>query len=334
MAGIKDIAKLTGLSLATISRVFNDSPLVSKKTKDKVLKAAKKLDYQPNLMAAALRSGKSKIIGVVVPEINNSFFSKIINGIEQKANAHKYTIIIAQSHESKERETKAIQSLIQSKVDGILISISKETDDFDIINRLDSNGTPIVFFDRIPPLENVNQVVFDDYEGAYIATKHLIEQRCNRIIHIAGNPKISIHKKRQNGFIDALKKNNYPFIESDIIHLTMDESEDIKTIQKLLKNKISFDGVFAHGDESCLYLLNVLKTIGVSVPKNVKLIGFGNNKFSELIQPKLSTIDQRCLEMGELATSRLLELLKSKNRMNPETTILSPKLIIRASSSF
>ncbi|GMN09885.1 LacI family DNA-binding transcriptional regulator [Croceitalea sp. MTPC9] len=333
MAGIKDIAKKTGLSLATISRVFNDSNLVSNKTKAKVLSVAKELDYQPNLMAAALRSGKSKIIGVIVPEINNPFFSAIINGIELRASKLGYNIIIAQSHESSQKENRAIQSLLKLNVEGILISVSKQTDYLPILAKLKSNKVPMVFFDRTPLENDIDQVILDDYKGAYIATEHLINQNCKNLLHIVGDLEVSIHQRRKDGFKDALAKNGIPISKQRFLSLEMDVNQDTSKIRLLLQSKLPVDGVFVHGDETCLYVLNILKDLKIKVPKKVKLVGFGNTKFSMLSHPKLSTIDQGCIEMGTYASEILIGQLKSKTPLPTQKKILPPKLIIRESSA-
>lgn len=333
MAGIKDIAEKTGFSLATISRVFNDSNLVSNKTKAKVLRVAKELDYQPNLMAAALRSGKSKIIGVIVPEINNPFFSAIINGIELRASELGYNIIIAQSHELSQKENKAIQSLLKLNVEGILISVSKQTNYLPILAKLKTNKVPIVFFDRTPYENNIDQVILDDYKGAFIATEHLINQNCKNLLHIVGDLEISIHQKRKNGFKDALIKNGIPIKEQHFLSLEMDAIQDVSKIKLLLQNKLPVDGIFVHGDETCFYVLNILKDLKVNVPKKVKLVGFGNTNFSMLSHPKLSSIDQGCIEMGTYASEILIKQLKSKTPLPTQKKILSPKLIVRESSN-
>ena len=333
MAGIKDIAKKTGLSLATISRVFNDSDLVSNKTKEKVLRVAKELDYQPNQMAAALRSGKSKIIGVIVPEINNPFFSAIINGIELNASKLGYSIIIAQSHESSRKENKAIQSLLKLNVEGILISISKQTNYLPILDKIKSDKVPIVFFDRTPLENNINQVILDDYKGAFIATEHLIHQNCKNLLHIEGDLEISIHQKRKDGFKDALVKNGSTVSKQQFLSLEMDVAQDTSKIRLLLQSSHPVDGIFVHGDETCLYILNILKDLKIQVPKRVKLVGFGNTKFSMLSQPKLSTVDQGSIQMGKYASEILIRQLESKTPLPAQIKILPPKLIVRESST-
>ncbi|UII74621.1 LacI family transcriptional regulator [Flagellimonas sp. HMM57] len=331
MAGIKEIAKRTGLSLATVSRVFNNSALVSPTTRQKVLKAAKDLDYQPNITAAALRSGKSKIIGVIVPEVNNYFFSGIINGIEGIVSESDYNIIIAQSHELQEKEDEALNSFLKLNVEGILLSISKQTTDFSSIKKILKSKTPIVFFDRIPNLDSVNSVTLNDYMGAFIATEHLLTSNCKNLLHVAGNPKVSIFKDRQRGFSNAILKSGRKDITSHIVELTGDVEKDMKILKKLFKVNPNMDGIFAYGDEIGLHVLNLLKDLNVNVPEKIKLIGFGNANFSNLTQPKISTVDQECSQMGELAAELLLQNLNNKNA-RPETKVLSPKLVKRAST--
>ncbi|WP_411028955.1 LacI family DNA-binding transcriptional regulator [Spongiimicrobium sp. 3-5] len=331
MAGIKDIAKITGLSVATISRVFNDSPLVSQKTKTKVLQTARELDYQPNMMAAALRSGKSKIIGVIVPEVNNNFFSSIINGIEQKVSDLGYNIIISQSHESEKNESAALQSFAQLNTDGVLMSLSKETTDFSQIRKLIRGKIPIVFFDRAPEIEQVNSVVLDDYQGAFLATQHLIDQGCKHIVHIAGDVNVSIFNERRLGFSGAMKKNGITCNKKNIIELYWNIQADKTLLKEYLAQNKSTDGIFVFGDEGCLYVMNILKELGVDIPGQIKLIGFGNADYSAFVNPAISTIDQKCAEMGLWAAEILLKNLGS-DQATFSKRVLSPELIVRDST--
>lgn len=331
MAGIKEISKITGLSLATVSRVFNNSSLVSPKTKAKVMKAAASIDYQPNIMAASLRSGKSKIIGVVVPEVNNYFFSGIINGIEQIVSDSGYNIIISQSHESQEKENEALNSFLKLQVDGILISISKETIDFSLIQKIIKSNVPVVFFDRVPDLKNINSVTLNDYKGGYMATEHLLNENCKNLLHVSGDSKVSIFGERKKGFLDAISKKNKTHIKHTIVELTSSIEMDREILKKTFKTNPKIDGIFAYGDEIGLHVLNLLKELHIDIPGKVKLIGFGNANFSSLTQPKISTIDQECSQMGELTATLLLNTLKN-SKSSPETKVLSPRLIVRESS--
>ncbi|KQC31006.1 LacI family DNA-binding transcriptional regulator [Flagellimonas eckloniae] len=329
MAGIKEISKITGLSLATVSRVFNNSSLVSPKTRAKVMKAAASIDYQPNIMAASLRSGKSKIIGVVVPEVNNYFFSGIINGIEQIVSDSGYNIIISQSHESQEKENEALNSFLKLQVDGILISISKETTDFSSIQKIIKSNVPVVFFDRVPDLKNINSVTLNDYKGGYMATEHLLNENCKNLLHISGDSKVSIFGERQKGFLDAILNKNS--IEYTIVELTSSIEMDREILKKTFETNPKIDGIFAYGDEMGLHVLNLLKELHIDIPGKVKLIGFGNANFSGLTQPKISTVDQECSQMGELTATLLLNTLKN-SKSGPKTKVLSPRLIVRESS--
>jgi LacI family transcriptional regulator len=332
MAGIKDIAKLTGLSLATVSRVFNESSLVSKKTRNKVLKAAQELDYQPNMIASALRSGKSKIIGVIVPEINNYFFSNVINGIEKELTNNGFKIIISQSHESSSIEKDSLLSFINLNVDGVLISTSIQTSDLSIFSKLIKHNIPIVYFDRSPDIHQINSVVLNDFEGAFIATQHLIDSGCKQIVHVLGDTNTIIFKKRKEGFIEALKINNYTVQEDSILELNDSLAANTRTIQELLIKNPGIDGIFSHGDEKCLHVMNILKSLNIIVPDQIKLIGFGNNEYASFVNPSLSSIDQKCNDMGILSARMLVSKIVAPDNIFSQQ-VLSPELVIRNSSS-
>lgn len=332
MANIKDIAEHTGLSVATISRVFNNSPLVKPKTKKKVLAAAKKLDYQHNISAAGLRSGISKIIGVVVPEISNVFFAVIINGIEKRLKDWGYSIIIAQSHESEEKENEVLSSFQRLNVDGVLISTAKETKNFQQASKMMGQKIPFVFFDRIPSLDNINSVTLDDYKGAVMATKHLLEAGCKNIVHIAGESNVSIFGRRIEGFQDALNDAGIDTHEDSIIELSEDQNANLKLIKELFRKRPDVDGFFAHGDFHALYIIDVLKELDVPVPGQVKVMGFGNADFSAHVTPSLSTIDQNCVQMGQIAATTLIGQLQSDEAIFSQQ-ILTPQLVVRKSTA-
>ncbi len=333
MSNIKDISALTGLSLATISRVFNNSPLVAPKTKQKVLNAAKQLDYRLNISASALRSGKSRTIGVIVPEIKSSFFGEIINGIEKKMKDWGYNIIIAQSHDSEVLEKEVLESFMQLNVDGVLISIANETTNISEIQKIVGKKSPIVFFDRFPNSDTASSVVLDDYIGARIATKHLIEQGCKNIVHITGNLDVFIFRERKRGFedimtIEGLQLNSYNFIE-----LSTDKRSNKLMIDQLLEKYPTIDGFFAYGDVHGLYVLDILKSKNIQVPLQIKVVGFGNSEFTAHVSPSLTSVDQNCNQMGVLAAETLINHISSESPI-VSRQVLDPKLIIRTSSKY
>lgn len=329
MANIKDLAKATGYSLATISRVFNGSDLVTEKTRKIVLDAAKELNYQPNKMAVALRSGKSKTIGLIVPEIDRPFFSATIKSMEEQLSKEGYVSIIAQTHESFEKEKEVLTTMRQLQVGGIIISISKETYNFDHIEALKAAGVTVVLFDRVADVQGIDAVVFDDFNGAQKATMHLIEQGCQRLIHLAGKEGVPTFDERRKGFESALKIQNLPFDEKNVLY----EQDNCwkAPLKQAFEGDLHPDGIFAHGDQAAFEAIKVLRDMGLSIPQEVAVIGFGDSPFSSYIQPQISTINQRNGEMGTMAARTMVKALK-KEEWSPSEQILSPQLIVRTSS--
>ncbi|MEO0895606.1 MAG: LacI family DNA-binding transcriptional regulator [Bacteroidota bacterium] len=334
MTTMKDVAKATGLSLATVSRVFNGSDKVTEKTRKSVLKAAEKLNFRPNKMAAALRSGKSKTVGVVVPIIDNDVFSSAIKSMESHLREAGYHIIICQSHESLAAEVEIIQNLLNLQVDGVIISVSKETTDMAHMDSLKAQGTSIVLFDRKLEFEEVNSVIINNYNGGYQATAHLIEQGCKRIVHLAGKESVSIFKERKRGFENALQDHGLSYSEKDIISFEEDEALGREELIGLLSGNNRPDGIFAHGDISALVAVGVLKELNLRVPEDVAIIGFGDATFCSFLSPPLSSVNQRNEDIGKLAASILLEQLEEKKEGQVFTqSMLPPELIVRESST-
>lgn len=331
---MKDLAKITGLSLATISRVFNGSDLVTDKTRALVLEAANSLNYRPNKMAAALRSGKSKTIGVVVPVISRDVFVVAIKSIEEVLRKAGYNIIICQSHESYEKEKDILENLKQLRVDGVIISLSNETSKIGHLRDLMDSEIPMVLFDRKIEMGEFNSIVIDNYNGAYQATSHLIEQGCQKIIHLAGKDTVSIFSERRSGFEAALHQHGLPILPHSSIPFNDDDPNDIEILRSLLRSDDRPDAIFANGDIAALVALNLLTELEIKVPKEVAVIGFGNNLFCSYLQPSLSSVSQSSEEVGRMAAELLLRQLQHPNAgVEAEQKVLPIELIIRQSSS-
>ena len=180
---IKDIARALGISASTVSRALKDHPDISRDTKDAVNELAKKLHYKPNAVALSLKSSKTNTIGVIIPELVHYFFSSVISGIEDVAYDAGYTVMLCQSNEKYEREIINAQALLSNRVEGALISISKETNDYNHLQNIEESGIPMVFFDRVPPGFDSDSVIIDDKKAAFNAVCHLIESGCKRIAH-------------------------------------------------------------------------------------------------------------------------------------------------------
>lgn len=332
---IKDIAKELGISASTVSRALKDHPDISPETKKQVQELAEKLHYQPNTIALSLRQSKTNTIGVIIPEIAHFFFSTVISGIEDIAYSKGYNVVISQSNESYEREVTDTKALFNSRVDGVLVSISRETKNFDHFTELINRNMPLVFFDRV--VENIDacKVIVNDEQGAYEATIHLIEQGYYRIAHLAGPQNLDISVNRLNGYKAALMDNKY-MLDDNLVRVcglgTFEEAESITN--ELLDYRFPPDAIFANNDVAAYGAMTAIKKRGLRIPEDVAIVGFSNWRFSGLIQPALSSVMQPGFKMGQEAARLLLkqiELKDSEERV-VETISLRTNLVVRESS--
>jgi DNA-binding LacI/PurR family transcriptional regulator len=334
---IKDIARALGLSTSTVSRALRDSYEISPETKKLVLEYAAKNNYHPNPIALSLKERRSRSIGVIVCEIANSFFSQTINGIESIAYNNGYNVIIAQSRESFDREMINLQYLTSRSIDGLIISVSTETKDFTYLRELHEKGMPIVFFDRIVDEIETHKVVVDSYKGAYDATAHLIQNGHRHIAAVTNSAYLSITKERLGGYKAALHDHGLPVKEEMIRychHGGMILAEVEEAVSQLLEGDEKPDAFLATSDKLTTGCLRVLKIKNYKVPDEIGLVGFSNTDLTDLLDPPLTIIKQPAFEMGELATSLLLQLIESKRPVKEfETKRLAPELIIRGSTA-
>lgn len=333
---IKDIAKALGLSTSTVSRALRDSYQISPETKKLVLDYAKKINYSPNPIALSLKEKRSRSIGVIVCEIANSFFSQAINGIESIAYDRGYNVIIAQSHESYEREVNDLQFLASRSIDGLLISVSSETKDFEHFMALQNKGLPIVFFDRIVENIKTHKVVVNNFKGSYDATTHLVKNGYRHIAHLANSECLSITKERVAGYCAALKDQGIEVVESYIkycAHGGMLYQEIEEALNEIMKNDNLPQAVFAAGDKLTTGFLRYFRGRNIKVPEEIGLAGFSNLDLTDLIDPSLTVVRQPAFEMGKAATDLLLSQIESKRPIQEfQKTILEPELVIRESS--
>jgi LacI family transcriptional regulator len=334
---IKDIARALGLSTSTVSRALRDSYEISPETKKLVLEYAAKNNYHPNPIALSLKERRSRSIGVIVCEIANSFFSQTINGIESIAYNNGYNVIIAQSRESFDREMINLQYLTSRSIDGLIISVSTETKDFTYLRELHEKGMPIVFFDRIVDEIETHKVIVDSYKGAYDATAHLIQNGHRHIAAVTNSAYLSITKERLGGYKAALHDHGLPVREEMIRychHGGMILAEVEEAVSQLLEGDEKPDAFLATSDKLTTGCLRVLKIKNYKVPDEMGLVGFSNTDLTDLLDPPLTIIKQPAFEMGELATSLLLQLIESKRPVKEfETRKLAPELIIRGSTA-
>ncbi len=328
---IIDIAKRLGISPSTVSRALNNHPHIKTQTKEKVNKLAKILHYYPNPIAQSLKSSQTKTIGVIVPEIKHDFFSSAISGIEEVAYQSGYTIVLCQSNESYEREVINTNLMMHHRVAGILVSISQNTKNSDHFKELIKRRIPIVFFDRVCKDVKANKVVIDDYRSAFNAVTYLIEKGYKEIAHLAGPKKLDICKKRRNGYINALKRINISPRNGFVRYGGMHEQDGYDSMDSLLKDKIIPDAIFAVNDPVAIGAFQRVKEAGLKIPEDMAIIGFSNNKITDLVDPPITTIDQPSFEMGRKAAEILIDIIENKIK-ETKTFILDTKLIVRKSA--
>lgn len=329
---IKDIAKELGVSISTVSRALKDHPDISPQTKKMVRDLVEKMKYKPNAIALSLRNQRTNIIGVIVPEIVHHFFSSVISGIDEEAVAAGYNVMFFQSNESYDREVLNIQSIINSRADGLLISVAKGTKKFGHIRQLIENNTPVVFFDRACDEIETDKVIVDDFEGAFNAVDYLIKTGCRRIAHYAGPQHLQIAYQRKRGYISALEKNGIK-VDEDIV-FQCDTYEDAMETTRILMSKSRIpDAIFTVNDMTAVGTLNALKSMGFKVPKDVSIVGFTDGLVSSITDPLLTTVSQHGFEIGKKATEILIKRINDECEViHPVTEIVKTDLVIRDST--
>jgi LacI family transcriptional regulator len=333
---IYDISAKLNISVATVSRALNDDPKVSFHTKELVQKTAKEMNYKQNKLAKALKSGTTKNVGIIVPYINTNFFSSVIRGVEEELTPHGYHVIICQSHEDFNDEIKQLNTLLNSQVDCVFMSLSKTTLSTEhIAKAITSNNTPIIFFDRKKDMPGISTVTIDDYKAGYLATEHLIKQGCKNICHFSGDLNLEIYQHRYNGYIDALKDNNLPIIEENIVATISAIPSGIEAVKKLWEQDTTPDGIFSASDFAALGACQELKSRGIEIPRDVAIIGFSNEPFTEYMELPISSVDQTPVLMGKMSGQVFLEYISenSTGMTIQKKVVLTPKLQIRKSSS-
>ena len=329
---IHDIAAQLGLHASTVSRALSDNPAVSKRTRSLIKEKARELNYRPNQMAAALRRGRSDMLGVVVPAIDRSFFASVIRGVEEEANVAGLHVMVCQTYDDAERERKLVEGLQAMRVDGIIISTAKDvSSDAEFFRSVIAAGTPIQFFDSTPIGLDASAVVINDRGGAYLATKHLLDQGLERVAHLRGPQHLHIYRDRLEGYKDALKEAGIPFDEALMVDITSHFDNGHKAFVHLWSRKIKPNGIFSSSDYAAAGIMQAAQASGLRVPDDLAVIGFANEPFTELMTPALSTVDQQTLSMGRKAARRLIAVVNDETP-DVHRVVLEPSVIVRASS--
>lgn len=329
---IKELARELGIAVSTVSKALRDSHEISAETKAKVLETAARLNYIPNLYASSLRRQKSRTIAVVIPEVADSFFALAINGIEEVAREKGYHVLIYLSHESLKRETEILHDFKSGRVDGIMISVTAETCNGTHIREAMDSSLPVVFFDRTCEEVQTASVITDDFDSSYKATNLLISKGSLHPVYLSISRELSVTRKREEGFLTALKENNIDKADS-IIECSDSETGLQEQLRDLLQRPVRPDGIVISVEKLVFPVYSACRNLNLRIPEDIKLIGFTNLPASALLQPALSTITQPAFEIGRTAAALLFKgIEKSAFNLSAEKIIIPSQLHERASS--
>ena len=333
-ATLKQIAKELGVSVSTVSKALNDSPEISEPTKIRVKEYAKLKKYKPNSIGLNLKNRSTKTIGVIIPNILNSFFAKVFKGIEKVADEKGYKVITCISNESLEKEIGVMEMLSNGTIDGFILSISQEAQkllQFDHFKSIISEGTPIFIFDRITDEVNCDKVVVDDIDSAINATQHLVKTGCKKIALFSAINNLSVGKLRVEGYKKALEGAGIKLDEKIIILSETEEDFDLKTNDFLDKNKV--DAIFAVDEHASVMAMKMAVKKGLKIPEEISIIGFADGVWSRRMTPSLSTVSQHGPEIGAEATKLLIERLENKEEnYGYKTSVIKTELRQRDST--
>ncbi|PVH24895.1 LacI family DNA-binding transcriptional regulator [Sphingobacterium corticibacter] len=335
---LKELAKMLGLSVSSVSKALNDSHEISVETKRKVQELASAHNYRPNMFGKSLKTGRTNTVAIIIPYLANPFQAQILEGAHQAAYSNNYKLIFMQSREDADKEIELLQSLLSQNIDGILISPSANTS-VEFLQEVHQE-VPIVLIDRIDFELETHKIGVDNERGAFAATQHLIDMGREHILVLNGKD-LGVTQKRTAGHKNALLANQIPFSEDNIIEVDYQLSRQdlVHSLREMLQEKLSkVDkpiGILGNTDILTLSTLAILSEMEICVPEEAAVIGFSNTEAADSLNPALSTVVQPALEMGKLGIEKLVELMNCKNRFQAVTTTtkLDPMLVFRKSTT-
>jgi len=330
---IKDIAKALNVSPSTVSRALNDNPDISLETRRMVQAYAREHKYTPNTLALSLRTNHSRIIGVIVPELANHFFSGVLSGMEIVAEEQDYQIIVCQSLEEYEKEVKNVHTLMNARVCGVLVSMAKTTGKYAHFQELIDSGIPVIFFDRICTGVDSEKVVVDDYNGTLAAVDYMIKTGCRRIAFFSAPLNLEISKNRRNGYMDALRKHHIQ-VEESLMRIADTKELGYQRAMEILQEPNRPDAFMAMNDYTASGILVAIKKMGLSVPDDISICGFSNSNISQDTDPMLTTMDQHPQKMGEEAMHLILDKINNPHNKERKNKIIKTSLIVRETTRY
>jgi len=331
---LKKIAKEFGVSISTVSKALKDSHEIGEDTREKIQAFANYYNYKPNSLALQLRNQKTSVIGVIIPEIVHHFFSTVIRGIEVFSNEKGYNVMVCVSNESYEKEVSNINVLTNGSVDGLIISMARETQenrDYKHFNSLIDDDFPLVLFDRVNDKINCDKVTIDDVGGAYKATNHLINTGAKRIAMLTTMEYVSVGALRTKGYLKSLEKHDIA-VDKELIFKIDDHLNLEDQIAEIFEGDNPPDAILAVNEIYAAIALQVAKSKGLVVPDDLSIIGFTSGLISKYTSPPLSMVEQHGFLMGQQAAELLIKRIESEGTYEYKKEVLSANLKIRQST--
>ena len=328
---IKDIAIALNISTSTVSRALRDAPDVKAETKAAVKALSEKLDYQPNRLALSLLNRQTNTIGVIIPNLDY-VLSTMVKGIDEVALGAGYTVMVCQSDESYGREMVNTKRLLDSLVDGFIVSVSSETKVFEHIKKIQDKKIPLVLFDRIVNNIEAPKIRLDNIDGGRQATEHLIEQGYKKIAILAGPENLNISNKRMEGYLQTLKAHGLRSDKGHIIHCDFNQQYAYEATKELLASKNRPDAIFTISDRMAIGAMLAIKERGLTMPHDIGLVGFNNEPIVSLVTPAISSVEMYAFEIGKATAKAFIEMMNGGNEMLDQEIIIKPKLFVRTSS--
>ena len=328
---IKDIARALNISTSTVSRALRDATDVKSETKKAVKALAEQLDYQPNKLALSLLNRQTNSIGVIIPNLDY-VLATMVKGIDEVALEAGYTVMVCQSDESFGREIVNTNRLLESLVDGFIVSVSSETKVYEHIKKIQNKKIPLVLFDRVINHMQAPKIRLDNVDGGIQATQHLIDQGYKKIAILAGPENLNISNKRMEGYLQTLKANNIKFDKHLAIHCDFNQQYAYEATKELIAMKNRPDAIFTISDRMAIGAMLAIKEKGLQMPKDIGLVGFNNEPIASLVTPSISSVEMYAFEIGKATAKLFIEMLHSEEDMSEREIVIKPKLVVRESS--
>lgn len=309
---ISDIAKMTGVSKGTVSRVINDSPEgVSEETRQRIKKIIEEVGYVPNRVAGSITHARTKTIGIIIPDIQNFFFPQVVKGIEDCAREHGYTVFLGNSESDIKNEERYLRTFIEKRVDGIVLNTCGAITDKRLLNSLEVSHIPIVLMDRkSESFSNVPGIYVDNRSAAREGVAFLIQRGLRHIAYLGGNNQLYTSRERYRGYLMALEEAGIPVDPGLVLHGDYSIASGIEMVDRLADRLDKLDGIFAGSDMTAIGVIKALREKNIRIPEDIQVLGFDNIEMSSVLTPALTTMSQPMYEIGYRAMRKLLDIFE------------------------